>query len=330
MAVEPDLAAAAPESARRQLGHVLASQALASGGNFLAALLAARVSDSAEFGRVSLFIAFYVISVQLVRPFTGNVLQVTAAEEGRETSARLLGTLAISSPGRSCSVSPSCRSPSRCSTATTSPGSSPRWPRCHCSPSTTRFACGAWPPSNLGAPSCSTASGSGCSWSPSRPSSFIGDLSGAEVIFLWAVAGATVAAGQCTAWVLAQRPGLDLAGAWADATRIGRVYLAEAVLAAASSSGFILLLALVVEVDDIGRLRLLEMPFGVAVAIGQGLALFLLPEARRVLVAGQIDRAWRVSSPPREGSACLRWLCRSRSCSSPTPSCGTSSAPRSS
>lgn len=86
----------------RSYAILLVSQALASGGNFLALVLASRAGSGADFGAASLAFAVYALGGTLIRPFTGQVAQIAlrsrdSEERGPKLHPHVLMGLALSS-----------------------------------------------------------------------------------------------------------------------------------------------------------------------------------------------------------------------------------------
>lgn len=301
-AVVPPPPPLSPPPAGRQVALVAVSQLAASGGNFVAALLAARRSDAVGFGSIGLLLAFYLTAVQLVRPFAGQVIQVNVGPRGFSANwaeARSLLRIAF-------------------------------WLAALGSMAFAPIAFGLF-----------AGAGRHLLWvalafvpflvvhdtmrvwaiAVQRPHLAVvldlgwlavlclglGSLelfrvsSGAAVTVAWAGSGAVVAAigwvGCCWGRPVARRE------ARAAAVRFGRVYFLDAILGVASISGFVLLLPVVVSVEEIGRLRVLEMPFGVLAMASQGIALFLVPSTRRLLAEGWSKRAWSAVTATASGLA---------------------------
>lgn len=269
------------------------SQALASGGNSLAVFAAARVSGPAELGSIALVVAFYAISVQLVRPLAGNVLQMSDLRSGSDRDRAFASGALLVAWVAACAgalaflpVALALREEATSTAMAAVVGLVP-FLVVH---DTLRI----WA---ISVQRASLAIVIDAAWLVLFGIVLLaltvrGTDTGSAIVVAWALSGAAVAV---VAWAVvgvSRRSGVAIAQAWAAARRNGSVYLADAVLAAVSLTGFVLLLPLVAPVRDIGHLRAIEVPFGAVAMLGQACTLYLLPATRRLLVAGRPSRAW--------------------------------------
>jgi hypothetical protein len=284
----------ATSATQREVALILVSQAFSSGGNFLAALVAARVSDPSEFGAVALTLAFYAVASQLVRPFAGSVMQIRVIHLGK-AEQRLARGLLVVALGASLLVT------------------------CAFLPIAWHLLAGPYRQTLLAVvllvpllvvydslrlwaisvrrPARALVMDS--TWLALQILGFeclhlAGIRSGASVIAVWAIGGACVATAAWIGCSVACSGHAAFRVARTASWKLGRVYAFDAVLTAASNTGFILLLSSEIAVGAIGQLRALELPFGLLVTASQGASLFLQPTTRRLCVAGNVRRAWRV------------------------------------
>lgn len=276
-----------------ELATVLTSQAVSSGGNFLAALFAAHESGPGRYGPIALLFAFYAVAVQLTRPFAGNVIQIRVLTRAAPDQELARGALAVSF-AVACAI-----------TALFIPvgfqvfdvvqrnqllAAAALVPMLAVY-DTARLWC-------ISIQRPQRALAMDCAWLVVQVAGMLalhadGRHTGAAIVVVWAASGAVVSLTVWAGVMLVAPARVAMRAAVSAARQIGRVYFIDAACSAVSNTGFVLLLSAVVPVAAIGRLQALEMPFGVLATAGQGLTLYLQPTTRRLVAAGHEERAWR-------------------------------------
>ncbi len=285
-----------PSEHAQRFGAVLASPALACGGNLLAVLGAARVGTAGEFGSVALLMAFYAVAASLVRPFCAHVLQITVldARSDRERG-QALGTLPLAFGLASVLAL----------------GFVPIGSRFFVDGTRGLLVLAVllvpmlvvhdtmrvWAIS-VNRPNL--AVGLDAAWLAALVAGLValratGHWSSAAIAAVWAGGGAAVGVVSWAAIVGRLRHVGRIRSAASEARRYGPLFVADSAMGAVVINGYPLVLTSVISVDQIGRLRALEIPFGVLATIGQGFGLFLQPATRRLVRDDRADRAWQAT-----------------------------------
>jgi len=285
-----------PSEHVQRFGTVLTSQALASGGNLLAVLAAARAGTAGEFGSVALLLAFYAVAASLVRPFCAHVLQITVLDARSERQRQqALGTLPLAFGLAAVLAIGFAPIGSRFFVAGTQGllliavllvpllvvhDTLRVWAISVNRPNLAVALDGAWLVALVVGLAALRATHH---WTP------------AAIGVVWATGGAAVAAVSWAATVVRGRRVGTIRSAAAEARRFGPLFAADSAMGAVVISGYPLVLTSVTSVEQIGRIRALEIPFGVLATIGQGFGLFLQPATRRLVRERRTDRAWQAT-----------------------------------